>query len=37
MKITMYNYAQAKFDAFSMFNDRWALLTAGGEDIASTM
>ena len=23
MKITMDNYAQAKFDAFSMFNDRW--------------
>ena len=33
----MDNYSQAKFDAFSMFKDRWALLTAGGEDIASTM
>ena len=28
MKITKENFAQAKFDAFSMFNDRWALLTA---------
>lgn len=37
MKITMDNYAQAKFDTFSMFNDRWALLTAGGPDKFNTM
>lgn len=29
MKITKENFEQAKFDVFSMFNDRWALLTAG--------
>lgn len=29
MKITKDNFAQAKFDVFSLFNDRWALLTAG--------
>lgn len=37
MKITMENFTQAKFDVFSMFNDRWALLTAGGLDQYNTM
>lgn len=37
MKITMENFAQAKFDVFSMFNDRWALLTAGSPEKYNAM
>ena len=37
MKITMENFAQAKFDVFSMFNDQWALLTAGSPEKYNTM
>lgn len=37
MEITKDNFAQAKFDAFSMFNDRWALLTAGTPDKHNAM
>lgn len=35
MKIAKDNFAQTKFDAFSLFNDRWALLTAGTLSITS--
>lgn len=37
MKITKDNFAQARFDVFSMFNDRWALLTAGTPDKHNAM
>lgn len=37
MKITMDNFAQARFDVFSMFNDRWALLTAGSPEKHNAM
>lgn len=29
MQINLDNFASAKYDVFSMFNDRWALCTAG--------
>ena len=29
MKIDIGNFASAKYDVFSMFNNRWALCTAG--------
>ncbi len=36
-KITKENYQHAKFDVFSLFNDRWGLLTAGGPENYNAM
>lgn len=35
--ITKDNFQQAKYDVFSLFNDRWGLLTAGGPESYNTM
>lgn len=37
MKITMDSFTGASYDVFSLFNDRWALVTAGGPDAYNTM
>lgn len=37
MKITKENFKQAKFDVFSLFDDRWGLLTAGTPEKYNTM
>ena len=37
MEITMQNFTAAKLDVFSLFNDRWALATAGTPDDYNTM
>lgn len=37
MEITMENFEKAAFDVFSMFNDRWALVTAGTPERYNTM
>lgn len=37
MQIDLKNFASAKYDVFSMFNDRWALCTAGTPEAYNTM
>jgi flavin reductase (DIM6/NTAB) family NADH-FMN oxidoreductase RutF len=37
MTITFDNFASAKYDVFSMFNNQWALCTAGTPDEFNTM
>ncbi len=37
MNVTMENFASANFDVFSLFNDRWALATAGTPENYNTM
>lgn len=37
MQVTKENYTTLKYDAFSMFNDQWALCTAGEKDKYNTM
>lgn len=37
MQINTANFVNAKYDVFSMFNDRWALATAGTPDEYNTM
>jgi len=37
MQINMDNFASAKYDVFSMFNDQWALCTAGTPEEYNTM
>lgn len=37
MQIAMDNFTTAKYDVFSLFNDRWALVTAGSPDQYNTM
>ena len=37
MQISMANFADAKYDVFSMFNNQWALCTAGAKDEYNTM
>ncbi len=37
MQLHMDNFASAKYDVFSMFNDRWALCTAGTPGEFNTM
>ena len=37
MQINMENFAQAKYDVFSLFNNRWALCTAGTPEDYNTM
>lgn len=37
MEVTMENFAKAKYDVFSMFNEQWALCTAGGPNEYNTM
>ena len=37
MKVTMENFAKAKYDVFSMFNEQWGLCTAGNAAEYNTM
>jgi len=37
MNVTIENFAKAKYDVFSMFNEQWALCTAGNSDEYNTM
>ena len=37
MGLNMQNFSKAGFDVFSMFSDRWALVTAGSMDNFNTM
>ena len=37
MKLDMTNFASAKYDVFSLFNDHWALATAGTPEDFNTM
>lgn len=37
MEINMQNFNTEKYDVFSLFNDRWALVTAGTPDHYNTM
>lgn len=37
MQVNMENFATAKYDVFSMFNDQWGLATAGTPDEYNTM
>lgn len=37
MKVTMENFTKLKYDVFSMFNEQWALCTAGGPKEYNTM
>ena len=37
MQINKENFTTARYDVFSLFNDRWALCTAGGPDHYNTM
>lgn len=37
MQVNRDNFASAKYDVFSMFNDRWALCTAGTPEEYNTM
>ncbi len=37
MQINMDNFATAKFDVFTLFNDRWGLATAGTPEEYNTM
>lgn len=37
MELNMQNFAAAAYDVFSLFNDRWALATAGTPENYNTM
>ena len=37
MELNMQNFSKAGFDVFSMFSERWALVTAGSMEDFNTM